>query len=386
MATARIARKLRTQNLAEEIRVLYVALTRARDRLILVGSGSIDQSLDAREQWRTHQGPLPELHLLSAGRYTDWLIPALSSLPSGEAQWIDDPDEPALPDRIFHIHLHRALDTSALPGRKNPQDEHRRKACAALEALPPGEPVAPAGEHIEALFDRMDFVYPSLALGSIPSVLNVSDFKRRVNNRTEEDDLRRQPSARFARPAIPEFMKESDEPLPAQLGTATHVFMQFLVYAQPGELAKQLAALVTRGLLGEQEAGRIDLDAIAWFLDTELGRRAIDQAGKLEKEVPFICRISAEEVDPDIGRGDSQDFVIVRGMVDLLVPAANGFEIVDFKTDRITLDQVPQRLAIYREQIRQYAAAMARIWRCPMDRSAVVFLGPRVIESVDTSS
>ena len=68
------------------------------------------------------------------------------------------------------------------------------------------------------------------------------------------------------------------------------------------------------------------------------------------------------------------------------MPVADGFEIVDFKTDRITPDQVPQRLAIYREQIRQYAAAMARIWRCPMDRSAVVFLGPRVIESVDTSS
>ena len=386
LATARIARKLRTQNLAEEIRVLYVALTRARDRLILVGSGSIARSLDAREQWRTHHGPLPELHLLSAGRYTDWLIPALSSLPSSEAQWIEDPDEPALPDRIFHIHLHRALDTAALPGRKSPQDEHRRKACAALEALPPGEPVAPAGEHIEALFDRMDFVYPSLALGSIPSVLNVSDFKRRVNNRAEEDDLRRQPSAQFAKPAIPEFLRESDELLPAQLGTATHLFMQFLDYAQPGKLAEQLAALVARGLLGEQEAGRIDLDAIAWFLDTELGRRAINQAGKLEKEVPFICRIPAEEVDPDIGRGDSQDFVIVRGMVDLLVPAADGFEIVDFKTDRITLDQVPQRLAIYREQVRQYATAMARIWRCPMDRSAVVFLGPRVIESVDTSS
>ena len=73
-------------------------------------------------------------------------------------------------------------------------------------------------------------------------------------------------------------------------------------------------------------------------------------------------------------------------MVDLLVPAADGFEVVDFKTDRITPDQVEQRLAIYREQIQQYATAMARIWRCPMDRGAVVFLGPRVIESVDTSS
>ena len=59
---------------------------------------------------------------------------------------------------------------------------------------------------------------------------------------------------------------------------------------------------------------------------------------------------------------------------------------MDFKTDRITPEQVPQRLTIYREQIQQYATAMARIWRCPMDRGAVVFLGPRVIESVNTSS
>ncbi len=424
-AGTRVKERITRQSLAEELRILYVALTRAKVRLILVGSRSIEKVLQQRQEWQQHgarqsecnrlrrptgrmQPPaaaIPELQLLAANSYADWLVPALSSITDDQAQWIEDPDEEPAHDKIFHIHLHRALDTSGLTTHRNEQDQRRRKACAALDSVPAGEPTAPSDRRIDALFDRLDFVYPSLALGSVPSVLNVSDFKRRVNIWTEEDNLSRQPSARFAKYATPKFLDDAGYIPPTQVGTTTHLFLQHLDYTQPDHLGEQLSNMVGRGWMGEAQARRIDLDAIAWFLNTELGHRAIHCADRLEREVPFIARIQADQFDPQApgptGQvqppaapdranatacgGDPRDFIILRGMVDLLIPTAGGYEVIDFKTDRIDAAQIAQRLPIYQEQVGHYAKAISRIWRCPVDRGAVVFLVPRVIEFADTT-
>ena len=385
-ADTRVKERIVRQSLAEELRILYVALTRAKERLILVGSKPLDDLNQERDQWQQSRGVIPEMHLLSAGNYLDWLVPAMASLPDGKVQWIDDPDDPPQQEKVLHIHRHPALDTSGLSGQRDKQDQARRQACAALEPLPPTAPASVPDQHVDAVFDRLNFVYPSLALGSVPSVMNVSDFKRRVNVWTEEDDLRAAPSAKFAKCPTPSFIDDSDTVDPARIGTATHLFLQHLDYARPSRLAEQLADMVSRGWLDGSEAEHIDLDAIAWFLETELGGRAVQNAARLRREVPFITRIPADEVDPHAEPTDPRDFVILRGMIDLGIPADDGFEVVDFKTDRIGADQVTRRLPIYQQQVRHYAVALAGIWRCPIDSGAVVFLAPRVIELVQKMS
>lgn len=382
--STRVRERLTRRTLGEELRILYVALTRAKDRLILVGSSPIEAMLKERGRWQTHHGPLGELHLLAATSCLDWLLPAFSSLPEHEARWVDPGGHPPpSPDSIFHIYLHASLGDPAQEQQQDRSLQPRRRACAALDPLPTGEPLLPDDPRIEQVFDRLDAVYPYAPLGAVPSVLNVSDFKRRINIRTDEDDLRKQPARRFARLPRPAFLTDPDELTSAEIGTATHLFMQHLDYSRPDRLQEQLEAMVQRGWMEDAEAERIDLPAIAWFLDTDVGRRAIALADRLEREVSFIRKVPTGEFDPYARTDDPQDFIIVRGMVDLLIPTADGYEVVDFKTDRIAAAQIAERAAVYADQIRQYAKAIAGIWRCRVAHAALVFLSPRRIEYVE---
>jgi ATP-dependent exoDNAse (exonuclease V) beta subunit len=141
--------------------------------------------------------------------------------------------------------------------------------------------------------------------------------------------------------------------------------------------------MVERGWLRQGEARGIDLQNIAWFLNTDLGGRAVQAASDLRREVPFIAKVPPGDYDPGAAGAGPEDFILLRGMVDLLIPSPGGFEVVDFKTDRVSAAQVVQRMAVYQDQIRRYAMSIARIWRCAIHRGAVVFLEPRQIEYVD---
>jgi ATP-dependent helicase/nuclease subunit A len=261
---------------------------------------------------------------------------------------------------------------------------------AALAALPAS--FRPDEDHpqVEAALRRLDFRYPQQILCTTPAVATVSARARQAappgaagsgRRRTTDTGLQ-------ALPPRPRFLRDSAALTPAERGAATHVFLQHLDYARADELAGQLAALVDRGQLSRAEAAALDLAAIAWYLDTALGRQVRFAAGTIRRELSFLARVpaapgaaAAEEKDGRSG----DDFVVLRGMVDLLLPVSDGFDVIDFKTDDLTASEVAAVLPVYAEQVRQYAVAIARIWDRPVSGGTVVFLGPRCIERIPFS-
>jgi ATP-dependent helicase/nuclease subunit A len=171
-------------------------------------------------------------------------------------------------------------------------------------------------------------------------------------------------------------------------GTATHRFLQLLDLNQNcdvNNLSQQLEALVEGRYLSAAESAMIDLEAAAWFFHTELGRRVREFAAQVLRETTFVGRIIPEEFDTDVQQRDAQDVILIRGMVDLMLPTGCGWEIVDYKTDAVSGDACVRRAESYRTQMDLYGRAVQAIYRRPIAHRWLVFLHARQVIHLESA-
>ena len=160
-------------------------------------------------------------------------------------------------------------------------------------------------------------------------------------------------------------------------GMVTHRVLQHLDFSaatDAGRVASELHRMEAEGVLNGDEHALVDQTGIEWFVCTPLAG-AIRRAGNAyRREFQYIATEPPEYFDRSIGSGSTDD-VLVRGIVDGILPVADGIEIVDFKTDALRPEDVPARRERYRPQMELYARAMSRIWRRPVRACWLVFLG-----------
>lgn len=235
-------------------------------------------------------------------------------------------------------------------------------------------------EQVERVIERLNFVYPHLALGSLPAVVPVSEIKRR-HDVFVEPDARRPTAGRTA--SKPKFLSRELQKLSAvEYGLATHTVLEQLDLSRCGsrpDIERQIADMQQCSLLTPVEAAAVDVDALDWFFQTDLGRAAIDAGERTLREAMFLTTVAPQEYDPDVSSDHPHDQLLLRGQIDLLIPHADGFNLVDFKTDRIDQGQVPQANDRYRVQIDLYARAVERIWKRPVHGRFLVYMHPRVV-------
>jgi ATP-dependent helicase/nuclease subunit A len=132
--------------------------------------------------------------------------------------------------------------------------------------------------------------------------------------------------------------------------------------------------MVSSGNITDVQAECVDVGAIEWLMRQDVGAMLRENSDKLLREVPvyFAMDSAGESVDP-------MDQIMVRGRLDLLVPAGDEFVILDYKTDRVSGEQLEQRAEIYREQLELYAEAIQRITGKKVAQTILVFLHPREI-------
>jgi ATP-dependent exoDNAse (exonuclease V) beta subunit len=165
-----------------------------------------------------------------------------------------------------------------------------------------------------------------------------------------------------------------------QRGIVTHRVLQHLDFAAAvnGGLGLQLRKLTERGIVTVEEVAAVDEAGLNWFLGTPLAD-AIRQAGEAyRREFQFVSMEPPHLFDPNVGDLPG-DYVLVRGIVDGILPCPGGVEVIDFKTDAVSGDGVSRRAEGYQGQITLYARTVSRIWRRPVVGAWLVFLTPRVI-------
>lgn len=371
-------RRQRRETLGEELRLLYVALTRARDTLLLVGTAS---EKTARQTWPALEDPggWSEARRARARSALDWLGPWLAARVGPEV-W---KEQTSGENHLFRWFVHseqisdltcQSSDTAAALG------ETRRIDAASPAAL-------------AELRTRLAWQYPYQAATREAAKASVSVLRRRFVDETDDEarPWQRPPGTRAAVPS-----RARPRPLQltaAEIGTAHHLFQQCVALERTGSLAElraEAARLQATGWLTPEEVAALDWAGLAAFWHSELGRRIRAQPRRcVHREMPFTARLSAADL-AGIGLSTelpvlADEFLVVQGVSDLVVLLPRQIWLVDFKTDQVSPSELADKRRLYEPQLRLYALALSRIFRRPVRELWLHFLALRQTLAVGAS-
>ena len=378
-----IAMKLRRENLSEELRLLYVALTRARERLVLcMTMDNVEKALEKHA--RAIQAEtllLPSSSRLRAGRFSDWLLPALARHR----------------DMAAHIGAENGACAAAWEDTSRWRFAFSRKTDAAREEQ--AEAVSFAAR-LEALHDAhaddavyaeasrlLRYRYDSFGADAVPSKLSVSEIKRLYYAENLAESASLLPDAPFAeglptqtlRP--PRFAQGEAALTAAGRGTLTHTVLEHIDFAADTTaeaLAARVDGLAARGFLRAEEAGLVDTGAILAFLQSPLAER-IRQSPDVRREVRFVSGEKPSDITPAWDARITAP-IVVHGVIDLMFREGDGFVLVDYKTDRFPADRLDEVAARYAPQIKLYRSAIQKFTGLPVTEAALYFFDRKIVK------
>lgn len=418
-----IRERLRGEALAEEMRLLYVALTRAREKLIVTGavrelSGKLENWRVVAQSAEAPERPLPSPYREEARSFLDWTGPALLANQKAvrhlfSAERKETGKETTAAAGPWCLTLWPAASLSFLRETEKREaapdvPETFAKPSARLLTLTPfsaEELVAAetawraAGKTVvteEELKERIFWEDPRRLLSRIPGKVAVTELRHHGETATEAEDGETEPLFPLPPPdrksafvpdghpgfPPPAFLSAARKD-PAARGRAVHLFMQKLdlsVLPDEEELRRQLLKLTSAGILAAEEASLIPVGEVARFFTTPLGKRVAGaaRAGLLWREVPFLLGIPAAELYPELAKKPPPDelageIILLQGVIDCLFEEENGFVLVDYKTDRLTNEELEAAAGRYAGQLRWYARAAGEILRRPVREGYLYF-------------
>lgn len=322
---AALAQAIRTETLSEEMRVLYVALTRAQDALIItVPLKNTASSLKTPAVCAAAEATGPEA-MRSMGSWAGWILTATMLHPDSDALW----------NYTSFLPHHRPTKV-ALGIRLLPLPEQTEQPSA-----PPASAADPAA--VARLRASFAWQSPRAALEKVPAKVSVSAV------------------VHAARPVAlerPAFLQKSGM-TGAERGTAIHAFMQSVPFDGPApDLTAEVRRQTELQLLDPALADKLDLDAVRPFFESAVWRR-IRLAKQILREEPFITALPAAEITPAAGQGSAAAAeVLVQGIADLVLVFDEHAEILDYKTDRsrdaqFYVDEYAAQLRLYRRAFAQ---------------------------------
>lgn len=334
LARNAIRLRLEREMLSEELRLLYVALTRPKERLFITAAVREPEKLIARSS-ASATTPMASEVLSAAGAMVNWLIYA------------------ALADEERHLKIRicsaaRRGEQEALPDNSGTVDEE-----AAAE-----------------LVRRLSFVYPYKDAESLPSKITATELKGRAE---EDEDAAPLLPARRRSFAMPDFTRADKPVTGAERGIATHLALQCMNFAKTDSLEAvkgEIARLEREQFLSPREAAAVDAKAIYKLFASKLGAR-MKSADRLHREFKFSLLCDARDI---CGAAEGEE-LLLQGVVDCCLEEHGKLCIIDYKTDAVhTAQEIAQRSAYYAGQLRAYAAALSRIFGMEVSSCVLYYL------------
>lgn len=348
---------------AEELRILYVALTRAQEKLVLIGSAAKLHTKIKEVALKTNQAEdnLPPGLVLGSASYLDWLLLALSRHQDIQSLLHEIgapiPLETLPTDSTWTINLHYDLQD---------QSDERQISFPEREALKNSQCLLPT-ENAPLIPPLLLWEYPySNAVGK-PAKTSVTELKRRIEWLEREDTLPELSSPKIPRRTSaerPRFVQEALGLTPAEKGTRLHSLMQHINFRQAfnlESLENEVQRLIAKGLLPSQNLTELPLSGIVALVNSPLGDR-IQKAQIVHRELPFSAMILAKELLEDWSNVDES--ILIQGVVDLLIEEADGFVLIDYKSDRLNLEEDFRHR--YAHQLELYVKALSPILPKPI--------------------
>lgn len=345
-----VAARMRQQAVSEELRVLYVALTRPKEKLILTCASAQFATQLNRLARLAALGQLPPYAMGSVHSPLAWVLaPLLRHPAAGElrAQTEEQVEmDGKAPDGIQFFYCK--------PTEKE-QTVCEQEPVLAFADLPDVPP---------------DLQYTGAVLSDIPAKLTATGLKKDYKSlETTEQTRQARPAPALRRP---NFEQSRRGLTPAERGTAHHLFMQFCDFdvCAVGQVQEEIQRLKEKAILSPEQADAVEPERIAAFFQSELYRNVMC-AGQIRREFKFSVTVPAADYYPEVQ--DEQETVLLQGVIDCLSEFDDGFVLVDFKTDRIGRSAAPARAEEYRSQLDAYQTAVECIFGKPVTRRALYF-------------
>ena len=363
-----IAAQLRWEGTAEEERILYVAMPRARDQLILTGHSShIDRDW---QRWTSHLNPA------QAKSYFDWVMPAALAPFGAKADADYARPGAAWQDAVWQVRIAKAVPAGTV-------EEGAYDGEPRLEALRRGDLT---GTPVPSWLDEQlswQYAYPQAVRTA--AKFSVSEVKRRYQE-LHSDELQDEaalsvPAAAVIPPApgeddafaaLPPWLAGEEAAVSgAQRGTALHKALQYITPAADqttATLRREIDAFVRQGLLSREEAKLVYVPVLAAFCQSDIGRR-MAESPELHREYPFTVLLAGGDPLPETETGEQ---ILIQGVIDCLFREDDAWILVDYKSDRLeTADAFRRRYAV---QLALYKRAVEQITHRPVEETYIYSL------------
>ena len=351
VAKRAIAARMMSESLSEEMRVLYVAMTRARDRLIMTySSRNLEADLkDIALRIDFDGGRLLCRDVVCPGEWV--MMTAMRRTEAGELFAIGGRPADTYTSTIpWNIRVTQAPDIAV----------NAHVATDHAEKLPSGAE--------DKLHAALNFRYGHTAATKVASKQTATGRKGRQKD-AEVSEYTEEPKPLKRTWREPSFL--SGEAAGKDVGSAIHAALQYVRYDNCGSLADiqgEVDRLVRFGFLSERQGELVDCEMLDAFFKTDIGRRLVSGARYL-REFKFSILDNGDHY----GEGLEDEQVLLQGVVDCAILDDDGITIIDFKTDRVTEKTLPDVAARYAPQVLIYGEALSRIYELPIKGEYLYF-------------
>jgi ATP-dependent helicase/nuclease subunit A len=395
-----IAEQKLLTNLAEEMRILYVALTRARERLILVGSEKKTCCRQTILDGLFAEKPF-DIRLISCRQnFLQWVLLGLSGQKilhkvfeiksesaASAAGGADKSVTEGSDENLFSFRLYGGEKIAELTGYiERLRTGKFATGGAAAQPDTKGDNLIKADE----IKRELNWKYEYEGVWLLPAKRTVSELSY-ANDEFKRADysksLERRPKAVVA---------DTEEAVDSrQVGTAAHLLISSLDITRPltaAYIEDVKKELVAEKIISVKIAERLDVSCVLKFFDSELGRQALERSNRVWREWPFTIRIPAgmrfglelaaegRQAGNDAGTGlqkiGAGETIIVQGIIDMLIRTGSGLVVIDFKTDNVTAAKAGERAGRYKFQLDLYSEAAEAVLQTAVSAKWVYFLKP----------
>lgn len=354
-----VALQLQREMMAEEMRLLYVAMTRAKEKLIMTCALSYGAS-EIRKLAPDAMLPLDPNVLQNCNSVGQWILLLAMTRPEGfSLRKIGDIDETTASRELQNpwiIQYHDALSMENAPAlQKESPQEHQEPLFSS-----------------ESLWQLLHWEYPYKKLAAIPAKLTATQ----INENKTKDRLpgelaggQEELKTTFYRP---QFATKKLGLTAAQKGTAIHTVMQNIQLHKTTsieDIQREVARLTQKEYLTQEEADSLNLTQVFQFFASDLGK-SMRQSQTVQREFPFSILVPASQYDSGV---PTEEKILVQGVIDVWFEEEDGITLVDFKSDRVTSQDAEKRARLYEAQIDVYTTALQEITGKPVTRRMLWF-------------
>ncbi len=359
IARSAIREQLLEESLAEELRVLYVAMTRAKEKLIMLAT--YKNAMPELLKLSNTDMPVPPKKMEEGRSAADWILMAALNRP--ECKAVMDGTGETRGEYCWHVRLVKGIEHA---------EKQENSICHTEEEH--------SGYLFEDLVERLDYTYPYMAATKLPSKITATELKGSFIHQEAAEDAENLQELKIVRdPRRPDFMDGVRGLTAAQKGTATHIVMQYADYEKcctVGGVQGEIDRLCSMGIISEEQAEAVSPWVISKFFNSSTGRLVL-QSEKVWREFKFSILVDSGDLNFQPGED-----ILLQGVVDCCVETEGKLTVIDFKTDYVSDDNVKEKIELYSGQLATYALAMERILEKPVEKRLIVFVNAGVTAEV----